>query len=77
MAENRVQRDRFERQKHPSGTIEAHDGSDDTRLRNLKPNAGKAERLVVDGHGLYVRIRAGGGKSCPDVAIFAAEGAAR
>ena len=34
----------------------------DTRLRNLKPNPGKAERLVADGNGLYIRIRAGEGK---------------
>jgi len=33
----------------------------DTRLRNLKPKAGKTERLVADGNGLYIRIRAGGG----------------
>jgi integrase len=31
----------------------------DTRLRNLKPKAGKTERLVADGNGLYIRIRAG------------------
>lgn len=35
----------------------------DTRLRNLKPQPGKAERLVADGNGLYVRVRAGEGKS--------------
>ncbi len=35
----------------------------DTRLRNLKPHPGKAERLVSDGNGLYVRVRAGEGKS--------------
>jgi integrase len=34
----------------------------DTRLRNLKPNPGRAERLVADGNGLYIRIRAGEGK---------------
>lgn len=34
----------------------------DTRLRNLKPHPGKAERLVADGNGLYVRVRAGEGK---------------
>jgi integrase len=34
----------------------------DTRLRNLKPSQGKAERLVADGNGLYIRIRAGEGK---------------
>jgi integrase len=34
----------------------------DTRLRNLKPHAGKAERLVADGNGLYIRIRSGEGK---------------
>ena len=34
----------------------------DTRLRNLKPNPGKTERLVADGNGLYIRIRAGEGK---------------
>ncbi|MEA2847224.1 MAG: hypothetical protein QOG78_2505, partial [Rhodospirillaceae bacterium] len=33
----------------------------DTRLRNLKPKAGKTERLVADGNGLYIRIRAGEG----------------
>ena len=31
----------------------------DTRLRNLKPRPDKAERLVADGNGLYIRIRAG------------------
>lgn len=35
----------------------------DTRLRNLKPQPGKSERLVADGNGLYVRVRAGEGKS--------------
>src|SRR5262245_35050118 len=30
----------------------------DTRLRNLKPNPGKAERLIADGNGLYIRVRA-------------------
>lgn len=35
----------------------------DTRLRNLKPQPGKTERLVADGNGLYVRVRAGEGKS--------------
>jgi integrase len=40
---------------HPSGTIA------DTRLRSLKPNPGKTERLVADGSGLYIRIRAGEG----------------
>jgi integrase len=34
----------------------------DTRLRNLKPSSGKAERLVADGNGLYIRVRAGEGK---------------
>ena len=34
----------------------------DTRLRNLKPHRGKADRLVADGNGLYIRIRAGEGK---------------
>lgn len=34
----------------------------DTSLRNLKPHPGKAERLVADRDGLYVRIRAGEGK---------------
>jgi integrase len=34
----------------------------DTRIRNLKPEAGKTERLVADGNGLYIRIRAGEGK---------------
>ena len=33
-----------------------------TRLRNLKPHRGKAERLVADGNGLYIRVRAGEGK---------------
>jgi hypothetical protein len=33
----------------------------DTRLRSLKPNPGKTERLVADGSGLYIRIRAGEG----------------
>ena len=33
----------------------------DTRLRNLKPKPGKTERLVADGNGLYIRIRAGEG----------------
>ena len=33
----------------------------DTRLRNLKPNPGKTERLVADGNGLYIRIRTGEG----------------
>ena len=33
----------------------------DTRLRNLKPDPKKAERLVADGNGLYIRIRAGEG----------------
>lgn len=35
----------------------------DSRLRNLKPRPGKTERLVADGNGLYVRIRAGEGKN--------------
>ncbi len=35
----------------------------DTRLRNLKPHLGKAERLAADGNGLYVRVRAGEGKN--------------
>ncbi len=35
----------------------------DTRLRNLKPHPGKAERLAADGNGLYVRVRAGEGKN--------------
>ena len=35
---------------------------DDTRLRTLKPKPGKAERLVADGNGLYIRMRAGEGK---------------
>jgi integrase len=34
----------------------------DTRLRTLKPKAGKADRLVADGNGLYIRIRAGKGE---------------
>ncbi|MPZ33199.1 MAG: DUF4102 domain-containing protein, partial [Rhodospirillales bacterium] len=34
----------------------------DTRLRNLKPNVGKADRLVADGNGLCIRIRTGEGK---------------
>ena len=33
----------------------------DTRLRTLKPAKGKAERLVADGNGLYIRIRVGQG----------------
>jgi integrase len=33
----------------------------DTRLRTLKPVKGKAERLVADGNGLYIRIRVGQG----------------
>ena len=35
----------------------------DTRLRTLKPAAGKTDRLVADGNGLYIRIRAGEGKT--------------
>ncbi len=35
----------------------------DTRLRNLKPQPGKAERLVADGNGLYIRIRVGEDKT--------------
>jgi hypothetical protein len=31
----------------------------DTRLRNFEPAPGKTERLVADGNGLYIRIRAG------------------
>ena len=34
----------------------------DTRLRSLKPKPGKTDRLVADGNGLYIRIRAGEGK---------------
>src|SRR5262245_16150788 len=34
----------------------------DTRLRTLKPRPGKTDRLVADGNGLYIRIRAGEGK---------------
>jgi hypothetical protein len=30
----------------------------DTRLRTLKPGKGKSERLVADGNGLYLRLRA-------------------
>src|SRR5260370_9637640 len=33
----------------------------DPRLRNLKPKRGKTERLVADGNGLYIRVRAGEG----------------
>jgi integrase len=33
----------------------------DTRLRNLKPKPGRTDRLVADGNGLYIRIRAGDG----------------
>lgn len=29
----------------------------DTRLRTLKPEKGKDERLVADGNGLYMRVR--------------------
>lgn len=32
----------------------------DTRLRTLKPEKGKTERLVADGHGLYIRLRGTG-----------------
>jgi integrase len=34
----------------------------DTRLRTLKPEPGKTDRLVADGNGLYIRVRAGEGK---------------
>ena len=34
----------------------------DTKLRSLKPLAGKTERLVADGHGLYIRVRGGRGE---------------
>jgi hypothetical protein len=34
----------------------------DTRLRTLKPAPGKTDRLVADGNGLYIRVRAGEGK---------------
>jgi integrase len=33
----------------------------DTRLRTLKPTKGKAECLIADGNGLYVRVRASHG----------------
>jgi len=33
----------------------------DTRLRSLKPANGKTDRLVADGNGLYIRIRAAHG----------------
>ena len=33
----------------------------DTRLRSLKPGKGKSERLVADGNGLYLRLRAARG----------------
>jgi hypothetical protein len=33
----------------------------DTRLRTLKPGKGKSERLVADGNGLYLRVRAARG----------------
>lgn len=29
----------------------------DTRLRTLKPESGKTERLIADGNGLYIRVR--------------------
>lgn len=35
----------------------------DTRLRSLKPHPDKADRLVADGNGLYIRVRAGEGKN--------------
>jgi integrase len=34
----------------------------DTRLRTLKPEKGKDERLVADGNGLYIRIRSARGQ---------------
>jgi hypothetical protein len=34
----------------------------DTTLRTLKPKTGKTERLIADGSGLYIRVRAGEGK---------------
>jgi integrase len=34
----------------------------DTRLRTLKPKVSKTDRLLADGNGLYIRIRAGEGK---------------
>jgi hypothetical protein len=34
----------------------------DTRLRTLKPEKGKDERLVADGNGLYIRIRSARGE---------------
>ena len=34
----------------------------DTRLRTLKPEKGKEERLVADGNGLYIRIRSARGQ---------------
>ena len=33
----------------------------DTRLRTLKPGKGRSERLVADGNGLYLRVRAARG----------------
>jgi len=32
----------------------------DTRLRTLKPEKGKSERLIADGNGLYIRVRGTG-----------------
>lgn len=34
----------------------------DTRLRTLRPQKGKDERLVADGNGLYIRVRAARGQ---------------
>ena len=31
----------------------------DTRLGNRKPKPGKTERPIIDGNGLYIRIRSG------------------
>ena len=44
----------------------------DTRLRNLKPSPGKAERLVADGNGLYIQSALARPKS-PVHGNFAAE----
>lgn len=32
----------------------------DTRLRTLRPEKGKTERLIADGNGLYIRVRGTG-----------------
>ena len=39
-------------------TIETSMSLTDSRIRTLKPN-GKADRLIADGGGLYIRVRAG------------------